>query len=72
VNAAADKTYDEAMATAWKAYCEALTAADAEQARQDGAAIGHIGLKAHDGYAPHSHEVRSDHLGVAGIQDGAA
>jgi hypothetical protein len=24
----------------------------------------HIGLSEHDGYAPHSHEARSDHLGV--------
>lgn len=25
----------------------------------------HISLRTHDGYAPHSHEVRSDHMGVA-------
>ncbi len=25
----------------------------------------HTGIKAHDGFAPHSHEVRPDHLGVA-------
>jgi hypothetical protein len=24
----------------------------------------HTGLEAHDGYAPHSHEVRADHKGV--------
>ena len=24
-----------------------------------------IGMHEHDGYAPHSHEVRADHLGVA-------
>lgn len=24
----------------------------------------HIGLEAHDGYAPHSHEVRADHAGI--------
>lgn len=24
----------------------------------------HVGLQAHDGYAPHSHEVRPDHAGV--------
>ena len=26
--------------------------------------LRHVGLAAHDGYADHSHEVRSDHLGV--------
>jgi hypothetical protein len=31
----------------------------------------HAGLEAHDGYAPHSHEVRSDHEGVPGIMDDA-
>jgi len=25
----------------------------------------HPGMASHDGYAPHSHEVRPDHLGVA-------
>lgn len=25
----------------------------------------HTGMEAHDGFAPHSHEVRPDHLGVA-------
>ena len=24
----------------------------------------HTGMEAHDGFAPHSHEVRADHLGV--------
>lgn len=24
----------------------------------------HTGMEAHDGYVPHSHEVRPDHLGV--------
>ena len=24
----------------------------------------HTGMEAHDGYAPHSHEVRPDHLGI--------
>lgn len=27
--------------------------------------VKHVGLEAHDGYAEHSHEVRSDHRGVA-------
>lgn len=24
----------------------------------------HTGMEAHDGFAPHSHEIRADHLGV--------
>lgn len=29
----------------------------------------HTGLALHDGYAPHSHEIRPDHLGVPGFAD---
>lgn len=33
------------------------------------AEVPHPAMTAHDGYAPHSHEVRPDHLGVAREQE---
>lgn len=31
----------------------------------------HTGMEAHDGYVPHSHEVRADHRGVEGREKGS-
>ena len=41
-----------------------LTLKEAVKILQHKATPPHIGMKEHDGYAPHSHEVRADHEGV--------